>query len=196
MRLNTNYAEFIKSAADPSGFIRDGLPKIVFAGRSNAGKSSLINALMNRKKLARVSETPGKTIYVNYFFIDNKVYLVDLPGYGYAKVSAGREKDWDRLMEAFFSEKDELGVCVLIVDIRHRPTEDDRTMCDYLKHTGIPFFVAANKKDAIKRSEEAGAIDRISETLGVDKNIIVPISAKKKEGTDALLDTLLDTLNL
>jgi GTP-binding protein len=94
MRLNINYTDFIKSAADPSGFIRDGLPQIIFAGRSNAGKSSLINALMNRNKLARVSETPGKTIYVNYFLIDKKLYLVDLPGYGFAKTSGSRTKDW------------------------------------------------------------------------------------------------------
>ena len=123
--LNINKAEFIKSAAAPSGFIRDALPNIVFSGKSNVGKSSVINRLLNRKNFARVGQSPGKTIHVNYFLIDKKVYFVDLPGYGYAKVSKAERERWGKLMEQFFAVDGLIDLGVMIVDSRHKPTADD-----------------------------------------------------------------------
>ena len=128
--LNINKAEFIKSAAAPSGFIRDALPNIVFSGKSNVGKSSVINRLLNRKNFARVGQSPGKTVHVNYFLIDKKVYFVDLPGYGYAKVSKAERERWGKLMEQFFAVDGLIDLGVMIVDSRHKPTADDVTMAE------------------------------------------------------------------
>ena len=133
--FNVNKAEFIKSAADPSGFIRDELPNIVFSGKSNVGKSSVINRLLNRKNFARVGQSPGKTIHVNYFLIDGKAYFVDLPGYGYAKVSIKERERWGKLMERFFATEGLIDLGVMIVDSRHKPTADDVTMAQWLKST-------------------------------------------------------------
>ena len=127
MAVNFNRVEFVLSAASPSGFIRDGLPQLAFAGRSNVGKSSVINRLVNRKNFARVGASPGKTAQINYFRLDKRAYLVELPGYGYAKVSKAERGRWGRLMEAYFAS----GLItwgVMIVDARHRPTADDVTM--------------------------------------------------------------------
>ena len=135
--LNINKAEFIKSAAAPSGFIRDALPNIVFSGKSNVGKSSVINRLLNRKNFARVGQSPGKTIHVNYFLIDKKVYFVDLPGYGYAKVSKAERERWGKLMEQFFAIDGLIDLGVMIVDSRHKPTADDVTMAEWFKSTGF-----------------------------------------------------------
>ena len=123
--LNVNKAEFIKSAASTQQFIRSSIPAIAFAGKSNVGKSSVINRMLNRKNFARVGAQPGKTIHVNYFFIDGKLYFVDLPGYGYAKVSQSEKERWGKLMESFFAEPDLMDLGVMIVDARHKPTADD-----------------------------------------------------------------------
>ena len=128
MPINYNKAEFIRSAVRPDAFIRDGRPQVTFAGRSNVGKSSVINRLLNRKNFARVGATPGKTTQVNYFLIDNRVYLTDLPGYGYAKVSKEERERWGRLMESYFQAPGLITLGVLIVDARHKPTADDVTM--------------------------------------------------------------------
>ena len=148
MRVNTQNAEFIRSAAKISDCPRDRLPQIAFAGRSNVGKSSVINRILNRKNLARVGSAPGKTTHINYFRIDGKAYLVDLPGYGYAKVSQAEKARWARLMESYFqSESEVLTAGVLIVDIRHQPTANDLTMHQWQKKRqmekipiGIPLF--------------------------------------------------------
>ena len=126
--LNWNRAEFVRSAAAPKQFIHSSMPKIAFAGRSNVGKSSVINRLLNRKQFARVGATPGKTLHVNYFQVDGKLYLVDLPGYGYAKVSQDEKQRWAALMEGFFQDADACDFGVLIVDARHKPTADDLRM--------------------------------------------------------------------
>lgn len=187
MKLNLHNTELVRSAADPSGFIRDRLPVVAFAGRSNVGKSSTINALLNRKSLARVSETPGKTNLVNYYLIDRKLYLVDLPGYGFAKTSKAQKAEWGALMEAFFADREHLTLCVLIVDARHKPTADDVSMKDYLSHTGIPYFVAANKADKLKSSELDAQMRLIRETLELDDSVgLVSYSARTKSGVDRL----------
>ncbi len=134
--MNLNNVEFIKSAVSPSAFIRDGLPQIVFAGKSNVGKSSVINKILNRKNFARVGASPGKTVNINYFLVDRKAYFVDLPGYGYAKVSKQERDRWGRLMESYFAAAEGMTLGVMIVDCRHKPTGDDVTMANWFKNAG------------------------------------------------------------
>ena len=163
--LNVNRAEFIRSAASPKQFIRTPLPTVVFAGKSNVGKSSVINRMLNRKNFARVGASPGKTVHVNYFFIDEKLYFVDLPGYGYAKVSQSERDRWGKLMEDFFAEPSLMSLGVMIVDARHKPTADDVTMAEYFKNSGCRLVVVANKLDKLKKSEIEPNLALIRETL-------------------------------
>ena len=193
--LNVNKAEFIKSAADSKQFIRTGMPKVAFAGKSNVGKSSVINRLLNRKNLARVGAQPGKTIHVNYFKIDDKLYLVDLPGYGYAKVSQAERDRWGRLMEQFFAEPGLFDLGVMIVDARHKPTADDVTMAEYFKNTGCRLVVVANKLDKLKKSEIEPNLALIRETLALPEDILlVPFSAEKGQGRETLLQQIVALL--
>lgn len=186
--LNINRAEFIKSAADPKQFIRTSMPAVVFAGKSNVGKSSVINRLLNRKNFARVGAAPGKTTQVNYFLIDGKLYLVDLPGYGYAKVSQAERDRWGRLMESFFAQADLFDLGVLIVDARHKPTADDVTMAELFINSGCRFIVAANKLDKLKKSEIEPNLAQIRETLSLPEDVVlIPFSAEKGQGREALL---------
>lgn len=191
--LNINKAEFIKSAAAPSGFIRDALPNIVFSGKSNVGKSSVINRLLNRKNFARVGQSPGKTIHVNYFLIDKKVYFVDLPGYGYAKVSKAERERWGKLMEQFFAIDGLIDLGVMIVDSRHKPTADDVTMAEWFKSTGCPLIVVANKADKLKKSEIEPKLELIRLTLGLDDSTpLILFSAEKGSGREALMSQILN----
>ena len=192
MSLNFNKAEFVRSAAARDGFLRDGLPQFAFAGRSNVGKSSVINRLVNRKNLAYVGASPGKTTQINYFLIDGKAYLVDLPGYGYAKVSQAEKERWAKLMETYFQEgADAITAGVLIVDIRHKPTENDRVMHDWFRQTGCPEIIVANKLDKLKRSQVEPALALIRETLELtDRDILVPFSAEKGTGKEELIGLL------
>lgn len=193
--LNVNKAEFIKSAADPKQFIHTGMPKVAFAGKSNVGKSSVINRLLNRKNLARVGAQPGKTIHVNYFKIDDKLYLVDLPGYGYAKVSQAERDRWGRLMEQFFAEPGLFELGVMIVDARHKPTADDVTMAEYFKNTGCRLVVVANKLDKLKKSEIEPNMALIRETLALPEDVLlIPFSAEKGQGREVLLQQIVDLL--
>ena len=192
MSLNFNKAEFVRSAGARDGFLRDGLPQFAFAGRSNVGKSSVINRLVNRKNLAYVGASPGKTTQINYFLIDAKAYLVDLPGYGYAKVSQAEKARWGRLMESYFQEgADAITAGVLIVDIRHKPTENDRVMHDWFRQTGCPEIVVANKLDKLKKSQVEPALSLIRETLELTEgDILVPFSAEKGVGKEELIGLL------
>lgn len=195
MTVNWNMAEFIRSAAKPTDFPRDGLPQVVFAGRSNVGKSSVINRLLNRKNFARVGSAPGKTTHINYFLIDKKLYLVDLPGYGYAKVSKQERDRWGRLIEAWFSDTDRMALGILIVDARHKPTVDDCTMAEVFLSSGKPFVVAANKLDKLKKSEIEGNLLRVRETLSLpDTAPVIPFSAEKGDGKAELLHGILNRL--
>ncbi len=178
--MNTQNVQFIKSAAEPSGFIYDGLPHIVFAGKSNVGKSSVINKLLNRKNFARVGASPGKTVHINYFDIDGKALFVDLPGYGYAKVSKAVKARWKTLMERFFARPDCITLGVFIVDARHEPTKDDKLMAEWFMSTGRPFAVVANKTDKLKAREIEGNLDRIRQSLGIgDETPVIAFSAEK-----------------
>ena len=193
--LNVNKAEFIKSAADPRQFIRSSVPTVAFAGKSNVGKSSVINRLLGRKNFARVGAQPGKTIHVNYFKIDDKLYLVDLPGYGYAKVSQGERERWGKLMEDFFAEKDLITLGVMIVDARHKPTADDVTMAAWFKQSGCRMAVVANKLDKLKKSEIEPNLKLIRETLSLPDEVpLIPFSAEKGQGRDELMREILSVL--
>lgn len=188
MKVNLQNAAFVRSAAGRSDFISDSCVKIAFAGRSNVGKSSTINAILNRKSLARVSESPGKTANVNYFLIDKQVYFCDLPGYGFARVAKQERERWGAMMEEFFSDVSELSLCVLLVDLRHKPTADDVTMCDFFKKSGVPFIVGANKLDNVKKLEREPNMLRVRETLELGDEVpVICYSAKKREGIDVLL---------
>ena len=190
MGINLQNAEFIKSAAAPDGFITDGLPNIVFSGRSNVGKSSVINRLLNRRNLARVGSSPGKTTQINYFLIDKRVYLVDLPGYGYAKVAKTERERWGRLMDSYFSAG-LISRGAMIVDSRHKPTEDDVTMAQWFLGTGCPMVVVANKCDKLKKSELEPNLARIAETLGLGEDVqVIPFSAEKGTGRTELIAAL------
>ena len=192
MALNFQKAAFVRSAADKAHFLRDGLPQFAFAGRSNVGKSSVINRLLGRKNLAYVGASPGKTTQINYFLVDSRAYLVDLPGYGYAKVSRAEKERWGRLMDSYFQDEGEiLTAGVLIVDIRHKPTADDVTMHVWFRQTGCPEIIVANKLDKLKKSQVEPALALIRETLELtEEDALVPFSAEKGEGKDTLIRLL------
>lgn len=185
--LNLHKAEFIRSAVKPSDFPSDGLPQIVFAGKSNVGKSSTINKILNRRNFARVGGQPGKTIHINFFSIDQQVYFVDLPGYGYAKVSKAERDRWGRLLETYFAS-DKITLGFQIVDIRHKPTADDKVMADWFLSTGKPFVVIANKWDKIKKSELEPNVACIRQTLLLPEEVpVIPFSAEKGSGREDVL---------
>lgn len=194
MSLNLNKAEFRIGAVKSKDFVRDGRPQLAFAGRSNVGKSSVINCLLGRKNFARVGNSPGKTSQVNYFLIDEQVYLVDLPGYGYAKVSKAERDRWGRLMEAYFAS----GLItrgVQIVDARHKPTADDVTMMNWFKSTGCPVIVVANKLDKLKKSEIQPNLATIREDLELPESCpVIPFSAEKGTGRDDLVRLILSAV--
>ena len=195
MTVNWNMAEFVRSAAKPSDFPRDGLPQVVFAGRSNVGKSSVINRLLNRKNFARVGSAPGKTTHINYFRINEKLYLVDLPGYGYAKVSKQERDRWGRLIEAWFADTRRMALGMLIVDARHKPTADDCTMAQVFLRAERPFLVVANKLDKLKKSEVEGNTQLIRDTLALPDGVpVILFSAEKGTGREALMDQILSHL--
>ena len=189
--MNFQNVEFLISAAAPKDFPRNRLPEIAFAGKSNVGKSSVINRLLQRKNFARVGDKPGKTIHVNYFVIDRKCYLVDLPGYGFAKVSQSEKERWGKLMEDYFAAgRIDLGV--LIVDYRHPPTNNDITMANWFLESGCPFVVVANKMDKLKKSELAPNLEIIRRDLNLPETCpVIPFSAEKGDGRDVLVRRIL-----
>ena len=189
--MNLHNAEFVISAASLASCPKD-LPQIAFAGRSNVGKSSVINRLLQRKNFARVGEAPGKTTHINYFRIDNAMYLVDLPGYGYAKVPKSEKERWAKLIESYFAAPDLITFGVLIVDARHKPTANDVIMAQYFQNSGKPYLVVANKLDKLKKSEIDSNLTRIRETLELeDTTVLIPFSAEKGEGREELLSQIL-----
>ena len=194
MAIPYQKAEFVLSAASPAAFLRDGRKQLAFAGRSNVGKSSVINRLTGRKNLARVGASPGKTTQINYFALGEAAYLVDLPGYGYARVSKAERDRWGRLMEGYFaSGLIDLGV--MIVDARHKPTADDVTMANWFFDTGCPVIVVANKLDKLKKTQIEPSLALIRETLARGDDVpLIPFSAEKGEGREALLALIEGTL--
>lgn len=192
--MNFNNVEFLISAARPTDFPANRLPEIAFAGKSNVGKSSVINRILNRKNFARVGDKPGKTIHVNYFTIDKTCYFVDLPGYGYAKVSQAEKDRWGKLMEDYFAAgRIDLGV--LIVDARHAPTNNDITMARWFLDCDCPFVVVANKLDKLKKSEIVPNLQTIRDDLELPEECpVIPFSAEKGNGKDDLVRLILQTV--
>lgn len=192
--MNFQKVEFLISAAAPKDFPKNRLPEIAFAGKSNVGKSSVINRLLQRKNFARVGERPGKTIHVNYFTIDSQCYFVDLPGYGYAKVSEKEKARWSKLMEDYFAAS-RIDLGVMIVDYRHPPTNNDITMARWFIDSGCPFVVVANKMDKLKKSELEPNLKTIREDLELPEGTpIIPFSAEKGNGREELVKLILQTV--
>ena len=190
--MNLHNAEFIRSCVSVAECPKDALPQIAFAGKSNVGKSSVINKLLLRKNFARVGEAPGKTTHINFFRIDDAMYLVDLPGYGYAKVPQKEKERWGRLMEAYFAAPDTLTFGVMLVDARHAPTANDVAMSNYFLQSGRPFVVVANKLDKLKKSEIEPNLSRIRQTLSLPDTVaLIPFSAEKGTGREELLNVIL-----
>ena len=185
--MNLHNVSFLISAAHTKDFPQNRLPEIAFAGKSNVGKSSVINRILNRKNFARVGDKPGKTIHVNYFTVDQKCYFVDLPGYGYAKVSQSEKDRWAKLMEDYFAAgRIDLGV--MIVDARHAPTANDITMAQWFLDSDCPFVVVANKLDKLKKSEIEPNLQTIRRDLSLPEHCdVIPFSAEKGTGKDELL---------
>ena len=191
--MNFQKVEFLISAANPKDFPKDRLPEIAFAGKSNVGKSSVINRILQRKNFARVGEKPGKTIHVNYFTIDKKCYFVDLPGYGYAKVSQAEKDRWGKLMESYFAAN-RIDLGVMIVDARHAPTNNDITMARWFLDSGCPFVVVANKLDKVKKSQILGNLEVIRQDLELPEECpVIPFSAEKGDGREDLVRLIIQT---
>ncbi|ENJ9655792.1 TPA: YihA family ribosome biogenesis GTP-binding protein [Clostridium botulinum] len=185
-------AEFVISAVKKAQYPEDGRPEIAFVGRSNVGKSTLINTLTNRRKLVKVSSTPGKTRLINFFLINENMYFVDLPGYGYAKVSKKEKENWGYIMEQYLVERDQLKKIVLLVDSRHKPTSDDINMYNWIKHYNYEVLVVGTKLDKLKRNDINKNKKIIRDTLKMDKddNILL-ISSLNKEGKEEVLEQIL-----
>ncbi len=198
MIFDTSRADLRITAGLPSQFPRDPLPQIAFSGRSNVGKSSLINALLGRNALARVSSSPGKTITVNFYEIDRKLFFVDLPGYGYANRSKESQRVWQNLTDGYFTRnpnRDLLKLVLQLVDSRIGATRDDLTMIDWLTKTGVPYLLVATKSDKLNKTERAAAEKNLSE-LAAKSGAPAPVffSAKTKEGKDELLSGIASAL--
>lgn len=187
--------EFIKSAVKPSHYPEGDLPEIAFAGRSNVGKSSLINVLVNRKNLVRTSSTPGRTQLINFFNVNGSFTLVDLPGYGYARVPLAVKKEWGPMMETYFAKRANLRGVVMIFDVRRTPVAEDIQMLQWLRAYGIPPLLVVTKCDKVSRNERAKQADVIARTLGVMKGDLCFFSALSKDGTEEIwqrIETLLE----
>jgi len=180
-------ATFLKSALKPDDYPRDGRPEFAFVGRSNVGKSSLMNALLGRKGLAKTSGTPGKTQTINFFDINGKFYFVDLPGYGYAKVPKTLKDAWNRVMTQYLRQREPLRMAAVLLDARHVPTDNDLHMLELLENAEVPTLLVATKIDKLKQSERKTNLRRIHEAVGLDEEgLVVPFSAITGEGVRPL----------
>jgi GTP-binding protein len=177
---------FAGSAAGPEQFPRDGLPEVAFLGRSNVGKSSLLNALCGQKALARVSSQPGRTQLVNFFRVEDRCYFVDLPGYGYAKAPGNVRERWKHLVTSYLVDRAPLALCLFLVDVRHDPQPGDQTLLEYLDHYGLPRLLAATKADKLGRGEVNRRTAALARSVGVGAQGVVPVSAQTGAGVDEL----------
>lgn len=195
--MKITQAEFIISAVQPNQYPEDALPEIALAGRSNVGKSSLINKMIMRKNLARTSGSPGKTQQLNYYRINDMVYFVDFPGYGYAKVSKTQREQFGKMIETYIKDREPLMLQLLLVDIRHAPTKDDQLMYHWLKHYNIPTCIVATKADKIPKSKWDKHIKIIKETLEADpRDKVVLFSSEKGMGRDELWEVITEAISI
>ena len=194
--MQVHDVELTISAVEENQYPATALPELALVGRSNVGKSSLTNVLINRKNYAHTSSQPGKTQTLNFYEVEHKLYFVDVPGYGYAKVSKTERDRWGKLMESYFQSAGLIHLGVQIVDARHKPTADDVTMHDYFVQTGCPVVIVANKLDKLKAREIEPNLAQIRETLSLrDDELVIPFSAEKGTGKEQLIAAILDHLN-
>ncbi|MBQ8430567.1 MAG: YihA family ribosome biogenesis GTP-binding protein [Clostridia bacterium] len=186
---------FVKSASKPTEFIIDELPQIAVVGRSNVGKSSLINMLANNKKMAKTSSTPGRTRLVNYFNVNNQFYLVDLPGYGFAQASKAQKETWDAVLDDYFNNTHNLKLVLVLIDSRHLPTKLDLLMIDYLVEREIPYKIILTKTDKISRSELNNNINKTSNYIRHSKSIMIATSSEKKMGVEEIASAIENAIN-
>src|SRR6266480_7995178 len=192
-RLVIRNVEFIGGMAEKEGWRPDSsLPEIAFAGRSNVGKSSLLNTLVQRKSFARVSRTPGRTREINFFRINNAFVLVDLPGYGYARISKEQKAEWRPLIESYLRRTSQLRGIVLLLDIRREPSDDDRAMLDFLAEMEVPTIVALTKTDKLSKKAASERAAEIARALALDSEQVIPFSAHSGEGRVDLLEAIID----
>jgi len=195
-KLVIRNVEFIGGMAEKHGWRPDSsLPEVAFAGRSNVGKSSLLNCLVRRKSFARVSRTPGRTREINFFRVNNGFVLVDLPGYGYARVSKQQKSEWKPLMESYLRRTTQLRGIVLLLDIRREPSEDDRAMLDFLAEMEVPTIVALTKIDKLGKSAAREKVAELAETLRLSNEQVIPFSAHSGEGRVELLEAITDLVD-
>ncbi|MCX8064044.1 MAG: ribosome biogenesis GTP-binding protein YihA/YsxC [Candidatus Hydrogenedentes bacterium] len=195
--MKISSVEFKKAVLDLRDAPKDKKPEIAFAGKSNVGKSSLLNALFNRRNLAKTSNTPGKTRTINFFEVNRKFYLVDLPGYGYAEVSKELQEKWGELMFQYLTSRDTLRLVVVLIDSRHGPNERDIQLIDFLEESEIPTLLVATKIDKLSNSQKKPHIDHIRNTLNLDEDaLLVPFSAVTKEGVTPLWRIIEDVLKI
>lgn len=194
--MQVRSVEFHRAAYSPADFVRDGRPQFAFVGRSNVGKSTLINTLLNRKGVARVSSTPGKTQAVQYYIVNEKIHLVDLPGYGYAKVSKTTRAEWGELMEGFFAEAQSLGALFLLLDARREPTDEDAMMLDLARSAGVGVIIVMTKSDKLSGNELAKSRRAIATALQIDPEALIPFSSITKRGADAVWKIIDGNMNV
>ncbi|MDD4690470.1 MAG: ribosome biogenesis GTP-binding protein YihA/YsxC [Eubacteriales bacterium] len=189
--MNLNNVTMDLSAVSKKQYPDTSMPEFAMAGRSNVGKSSLINRVLNRRKFARVSQTPGKTATINFYNIDDKIHLVDLPGYGYAKVSDKERLKWANMIDEYLSEREQLVAVILLVDLRHKPTDDDVTMMNWIKGNGFSPIVIGTKYDKLKPSQREASLELVRATLGLtDADVFIPFSAVTGYGRDEIIEIL------
>ena len=187
LKINEPFLE--RMAVDEKSYPKDGLKEIVLVGRSNVGKSSFINALTNRKKLAYTSSSPGKTRTINFYNMDNKFRIVDLPGYGYAKISMKEREKWKKIIEEYLAKSQNIALICQIIDIRHEPTKLDLMMYDYIQSTGTDYLIIANKLDKLKSSQVLKQVSIINKSLSdLDKDLLIPFSSQDKRGVKEVLN--------
>lgn len=185
--ININNSKFEISAVAEKQYPATELPDIAFIGRSNVGKSTLINSLLNRKKIARVSARPGKTQLINFFNIDEKLYFVDLPGYGYAKVSKQSKEAWGKMIEKYLIGRKQLKLLVLLVDIRHAPSADDKIMLNWLNEVGANYIIVATKSDKLAKTKVKARVEQLKKEFEFEGKLrIIPFSSETKQGKDEL----------
>jgi GTP-binding protein len=183
-------ADFVTSAVAPEGYPREGLPEIVFMGRSNVGKSSLINSLLGNRKLARTSRTPGRTQLINFFRINERFLFVDLPGYGYAKVPVAVRQQWGAMVENYLANRKELVLSILILDSRHAPTANDEQLKSWLEHHGLPFVVVSTKADRLSNNQLRNSLRTTANSLGMNVEAVLPYSSVTGRGGDRIWKTI------